>query len=486
MKSSKSKSVAAKSARKSVSKPVIAKKSRGVAAKKPTRAAAVTRKLTKAAKTVKVVKKVKAAKPVKTVKPVKAAKPVKPAKVAARRLPSEGHYPLAGITVIDLSHIYNGPYATFLMALAGAKVIKVEPHGGEHLRHRAALGGGAALPFAMLNGNKEAVTMNLKSKRGKALLLDMVKRADILVENFAPGATDRLGIGPADLRKINPRLIYASSSGYGRSGPYRDFPAMDLTVQAMSGAMSVTGFPDGPPTKCGPALADFFAGIHLYGGIMTALYDREKTGVGRMVEVSMQEAVYASLASNLGMYLGLGKKSPQRTGNRHGGMAEAPYNVYQASDGWIAIICPSDRHWAGLIEAMQAPHLTTDARFANLKLRVQNIDAIDEIVGGWTIKHSRQYIVDKLQEFRVPHAPVRDMQEVINDPHMHARGTLQNIKHPEYGDITVQHSPMHYEGVARMPLRPSSRAGADGKQVFVDWLGISRKEFNALVKAGVL
>ena len=471
MKSSKNKSTAVKSSRKPASKPVAAKKSSGVAAKKPSRVVAVKRKVTKTAKAVKLVKKAKA---------------VKSGKTVARRLPRGPHYPLAGVTVIDLSHIYNGPYATFLMALAGAKVIKVEPHGGEHLRHRAALGGGAALPFAMLNGNKQAVTMNLKTKRGKELLLDMVKRADVLVENFAPGATDRLGIGPADLRKINPRLVYASSSGYGRSGPYRDFPAMDLTVQAMSGAMSVTGFPDGPPTKCGPALADFFAGIHLYGGIMTALYDREKTGVGRMVEVSMQEAVYASLASNLGMYLGLGKKSPQRTGNRHGVMAEAPYNVYQTSDGWIAIICPSDRHWAGLIEAMRSPRLTSDPRFANLKLRVQNIDAIDEIVGGWTIKHSRQHIVDLLQKHRVPHSPVRDMQEVINDPHMHARGTLQDIKHPEYGDITVQHSPMHYEGVARMPLRASSRAGADGKQVFVDWLGISRKEFDALVKTGVL
>ncbi|MSQ51342.1 MAG: CoA transferase [Betaproteobacteria bacterium] len=411
-------------------------------------------------------------------------------KQAAENLPQQSagvpHYPLSGVTVIDLSHIYNGPYATYLMALAGAEVIKVEPHGGEHLRHRADLGGGAALPFAMLNGNKRAVTMNLKNKRGKELLLDMVKKADVFVENFAPGATERLGLGLEDLRRVNPQIIYASSTGYGRSGPYRDFPAMDLTVQAMSGAMSVTGYPDGPPTKCGPALADFFAGIHLYGGIVTALYDREKSGVGRMVEVSMQEAMYVSLASNLGMYLGLGNKSPPRTGNRHGGMAEAPYNVYKTSDGWIAIICPSERHWVGLTEAMQAPQLKTDPRFTNLKVRVKNIDDVDAVVGGWTVQHPRQHIVELLQQHRVPHAPVRDMQEVIRDPHMHARGTLQDIKHPEYGDITVQHSPMHYEGVERMPLRPSSKAGADGREVFVDWLGIPREEFDALVKQGVL
>ena len=150
---------------------------------------------------------------------------------------------LDGVVVVDLSHIYNGPYATFLMAMAGATVIKIEPLGGEHLRIRARLGG-AALPFAMLNCNKKAVTLNLKSERGRSLFLDMIRKADVVVKNFAPGVTDRLGIGPAVLQKINPRLVYASSSGYGRSGPYRDYPAMDLTVQAMSGVMSITGFPD--------------------------------------------------------------------------------------------------------------------------------------------------------------------------------------------------------------------------------------------------
>lgn len=396
------------------------------------------------------------------------------------------HYPLQGVTVIDLSHIYNGPYATFLMAMAGADVIKIEPHHGEHLRVRAALGSGVALPFAMLNANKRAVTMNLKSPRGRELLLDMVRKADVLVENFAPGVTERLGIGPKDLEKINPRLVYASSTGYGRSGPYRDFPAMDLTVQAMSGVMSVTGFPEGPPVKSGPALCDFFAGTHLYGGIVTALYEREKTGRGRLVEVSMQEAVYASLSSNLGMYQGLGRKNPQRTGNRHGGMAEAPYNVYQAQDGWVAIICPTNRHWDALIEAMGQYHLKDDPRFANLKLRVKHIVDIDDIVTSWTIRHPRSYVVEKLQQHRVPHAPVRELDEVINDAHMHARGTLQNIEHPEYGPLTLQHSPMRYEGVPLVPLKASSRLGADGRDVFVNWLGLPESEFDALVKEGVL
>ena len=231
------------------------------------------------------------------------------------------------------AQIYNGPYATFLMAQAGADVIKVEPKGGEHLRRRGVVGG-ASLPFAMLNANKRSVSLDLKNPQGRDLLIEMVKRADVLVENFAPGVTERLGLGVEAMHKINPRLVYAQSSGYGQEGLYRDYPAMDLTVQAMSGIMDITGFPEREPVKAGPALCDFFAGVHLYGGIVTALLDRERTGRGRTVEVAMLDAVYASLASTLGMSFGQGWTDAGRTGNRHGGLAESPYNVYPTSDGY--------------------------------------------------------------------------------------------------------------------------------------------------------
>ena len=394
-------------------------------------------------------------------------------------------YPLSGVIVIDLSHIYNGPYATYLMALAGATVIKIEPHEGEHLRIRAALGG-AALPFAMLNGNKQSVTLNLKDERGREIFFDMVRKADVVVENFAPGVTERLGIGPAILQELNPRLIYASSSGYGRSGPYRDYPAMDLTVQAMSGVMSITGFPDRPPVKSGPALCDFFAGIHLYGGIMTALYEREKTRKGRVVEVSMQESVYASLSSNLGMFHGRAGKLPPRTGNRHGGLAEAPYNVYPTSDGYIAIICNNNRHFHGLLKAMQREDLKEDPRLLDLKSRVANIDYVDELVGAWTAHFERDALTELLLTHRVPHAPVRNLSEVINDPNMHARGSLQWIDHPEYGRIVVSHSPMRYDGVPLAPLRPSSRLGEDNDEVYGHWLGIPADELERLTQDGVV
>ena len=394
-------------------------------------------------------------------------------------------YPLEGIRVVDLSQIYNGPYCTFLMAMAGAEVIKIEPLTGEHLRRRGVVGG-AALPFAMLNGNKRDVTLNLKSPRGRELLIELVKRADILVENFAPGVMERLDLGYEFLRTINPRLIYGQSSGYGRSGPNRDYPAMDLTVQAMSGVMSVTGFPDRPPVKAGPALCDFFAGVHLYGAVMTALYEREKTGVGRLVEVAMQEAVYASLSSNLGLYYGSGGEAPPRTGNRHGGMAESPYNVYPTADGYIAIICVGELHWKSLLTAMGREDLKDDSRFADLKTRVAHMEVVDELVSAWTAKQQKQPLFEHLMKHHVPCAPVRDLAEVVNDPHMHQRGALQWQQHPELGRIPVQHSPLRFDGVELMTLTPSARLGANNADVYGGELGLSERELDLLKKEGVI
>jgi CoA:oxalate CoA-transferase len=394
--------------------------------------------------------------------------------------------PLDGVTVIDLTQIYNGPYATFMMAQAGADVIKIEPLIGEHLRRRGVVGG-AALPFAMLNANKRAVTLNLKSERGRELLIEMVRRADILVENFAPGTMERLGIGWDVLSVVNPRLVYGASSGYGRSGPNRDYPAMDLTVQAMSGIMSITGFPDRPPVKTGPAIADFSAGIHLYGAVMTALFERERTGRGRLVEVSMQDAVYATLSSSLGMMFGAEHgEIPSRTGNRHSGMAESPYNVYPTRDGYIAIICVGEAHWQSLLGAMERDDLLDDARLKTLKSRVAHMDLVDEIVGAWTKDWEKQELFDTLIARHVPCAPVRDLEEVVNDPHMHARGALQRIDHPELGEITVPRSALRFEGSALTELTPSGRLGAENDRVYGEWLGLSAADIADLRKTGVI
>jgi crotonobetainyl-CoA:carnitine CoA-transferase CaiB-like acyl-CoA transferase len=394
-------------------------------------------------------------------------------------------YPLAGITVVDLGQIYNGSYCSFLMAMAGARVVKIESKDGDHLRRRGVVGG-AALSFAMLNSNKTFATLNLKSARGRELFGEMVKRGDVVVENFAPGVMDRLGVGYQTLRQINPRIVYGAGSGYGRSGPYKDYPAMDLTVQAMAGIMTVTGYPDRPPVKAGPAVCDFFAGVHLYGAILTALYERERTGVGRLVEVTMQESVYASLASNLGLHHSLGNTVPPRTGNRHGGLAEAPYNVYPTEDGYIALICVGEQHWKSLLKAMQREDLLTDPRFASLKMRVQHVDEIDRLVGGFTGKHRKQPLFDLLMKHRVPCAPVRELDEVVNDPHLHQRRALEWIDHPQYGRLCLMNSPLRFDGAEPMAIRPSGELGADNRSVYGDWLGLSDAEIDALVREEVI
>ena len=398
-------------------------------------------------------------------------------------LPPPASLPLDGVTVLDLSQIYNGPYATFLLAMAGARIVKVEPPGGESLRRRGVVGG-AALPFAMLNGCKESLMLDLKTDAGKDVLRQLAMQADVVVENFAPGVMDRLGLGAAALQAANPRLIYAQSSGFGSSGPYRDYPAMDLTVQAMAGVMSITGFPDRPPVKAGPALCDFFAGVHLYGAIVTALYERERTGVGRQVEVAMLDAVYPSLSSSLGMHFGSGGDVPPRTGNRHGGLAEAPYNVYPASDGYIAIICVGDVHWRSLLTAMGQDDLANDPRFASLKDRVAHIDAIDALVGAWTAPQNKEALFALLQAHRVPCAPVRNLDEVVNDPHMHARGALHWQDHPELGHIVVPHSPLRFAGTEQRPLEPSRPLGADADAVLAG-LGLPPDAIAALHRDGV-
>jgi CoA:oxalate CoA-transferase len=386
--------------------------------------------------------------------PVNDPKSALPTPEADRRLP------LDGITVLDLSHVYNGPYATLLMALAGARVIKIEPRSGEHLRSRGD-SGGADMAFAMLNSNKESMTLNLKSAEGKAVLCKLVAKADILVENFTPGVMDRLGLGAKHLLQINPRLVYASSSGYGKDGPYRDYPAMDLVMQAMSGALDITGYPDQPPVKCGPAICDFAAGTHLYGAIVTALFERERTGRGRVVEVAMQDAIYSSMASNIGMFHHSKGKIPSRTGNRHGGLGISPYNVYKTKDGFIVLNCPGDHHFQAVLEVLGRPELKADARFSTRHARVQHMAEVDALLEAWSKTKLKDEAAQSMLNVGVPCAPVRNLGEVLADRNMHARGSLQKIRHPDLGEVVLPHSPMRYEGSALCPLEPSRALGSD-------------------------
>ncbi|HEU0156231.1 MAG TPA: CoA transferase, partial [Stellaceae bacterium] len=366
--------------------------------------------------------------------------------------------PLSDLTVIDFGQIFQGPYATLLMAKAGAFVIKVEPPRGEPGRRRAKPGKSATLPFAMLNQNKHAVTLNLKEVLGRELLFRMVRRADVLLENFSPGTMDGLGVGWRRLHEINPRLVYASGTGFGLSGPDRDNLAMDMTIQAASGIMSVTGFPDGPPVKAGPTLVDFMGGIHLYAGVMTALYDRDRSGEGRLVEVAMQETVWPSLAASYDYYHRTGE-IPPRTGNRQSGLNSAPYNVFPTSDGHVAIHVVTEAHFRNLLEAMGRADLAEDPRFATNAARVAHLEETDALVAQWTKTLGKMEVFARAKKYRIPCAPVRNAPEVMNDPHMHERQMLERLDHPELGPIVVPGTPLRLHGTPRVAAGPSPTIG---------------------------
>jgi crotonobetainyl-CoA:carnitine CoA-transferase CaiB-like acyl-CoA transferase len=393
--------------------------------------------------------------------------------------------PLAGITVIDFGQIFQGPYATLLMAKAGADVIKVEPPHGEPGRRRAPPGKHTTLPVAMLNANKRAITLNIKSEQGRELLREMVKRADVLLENFSPGTLDELGIGYEALRQINPGLIYATGSGFGITGPDRDNLAMDFTIQAQSGIMSVTGFPDGPPVKAGPTLVDFMGGIHLYAAVVTALLQRERTGTGQLVEVAMQETVYSSLASSMEYHVRTGKEPP-RTGNRQSALASAPYNAFPTADGWVAIHVVTEAHWKNLAKAMGRPELANDPRFATNAARTTNLEATDDVVAAWTKTLPKMEVFAAAKRYRIPCAPVRTVPEVMNDPHMHGRGMLERIDHPELGTVVLPTTPLRLHGADRVPTVPSPIVGQHNQEIYCGWLGLSDDELADLKRAGVV
>ena len=389
--------------------------------------------------------------------------------------------PLAGVTVLDFGQIYNGPYCGFLLAQAGARVIKVESPMGEPLRARGEASA-ASYPFALLNAGKEDITLNIKSTVGQAVLKRLAREVDVVLENFAPGTMDRYGIGASALRGENPRLIYAAGTGYGATGPHRDYLGMDLTIQAMSGIMSITGLEDTPPLKSGAALCDFFGGVHLYAAIVSALYQRLRTGEGAVIDIAMQDAVFPTLATALGAYYLDGKQGPRR-GNRHPGLGLAPYNVYRAKDGHVAMICIREGHWRRLIKAMGQPELGERTEFADMASRAAHIDQVDAVVEAWTKTRTRDEIFRILQAGGVICASVQTLEEVVNDPHLHERGTLEWREHPALGRIALCRTPLRYQGVTPPELTDVPALGRDTRQVLRELGGYDDEDIEDLREA---
>src|SRR6185436_15981985 len=392
--------------------------------------------------------------------------------------------PLDGMLVLDLGQIYNGPYCGLLLGFMGARVLKIEPPEGDVVRRRKREV--EPYPIVMLNSNKESVVLDLKLPRGKAIFLDLVRKADVLVENFAVGVMDRLGLGYEVLKKENPRLVYGGSSGFGLDGPYRDFAAMDVTIQAMSGIMNATGQQDGPPTKAGSAVCDFLAGIHLCAGILGALVQRERTGQGQRVEVAMHEAAVIALASAMGAVMDGDTNVPDRTGNRHPALAMAPYNTYACADGYVAIFTAAERHWHSMCKMLGRPELLDDPELSSTVGRAKRMAEVDDIVGAWTLARTKDEVLRALNESHVPCAPVKTAREVASDPHLEARGFWVDIEHPRRGKTRVPISPIRLHTGGKSEIRrPAPLLGQHTDAVLGELLALKADELAKLRAEGV-
>ena len=389
--------------------------------------------------------------------------------------------PLAGVRVLDLGHVFQGPYASFLMAMAGADVIKIEPPRGDMSRRR---GRDGDYPFRALNGCKRGIVLNLKSERGRELLIELSKSADVLVENFAPAVMPRLRLGPEVLMKANPRLIYASASGFGSFGPYTEKLALDLTIQAMGGLMSTTGELGGRPLKAGVPVADFMSGAHLYGAIVTALYERERTGRGRAIEVSMLEAIFATLLPSAG-HAYESNVVPRRTGNRHVADSYVPFDTFETEDGWVAIVCATDEHWQNLAQMIDRPDLAASEELRHLKGRIARIDEVTGAIADWAASRTREQVSALCEQNHVPAAPLRDVREVLGDPHLHARGFLTD-QPTATGSIALPNSPMRYAGSELRPLTTPPGLGEHTDAVLAEFCGLDAAALAALRREGAI
>ena len=340
---------------------------------------------------------------------------------------------LQNLTVLDLTRVVAGPYAGSILGDFGAHVIKIEmPGNGDDARGYGPYENGESMYYANLNRNKKGITLNLKTEEGKRILLELVKKADILLENYRPGVMDKLGVGYEVLHEVNPRLIYGALSGFGSYGPYAQRPGYDIISQAMGGLMSVTGEKGGQPTRCGNAMGDILGGMNLVIGVLMAVNARYITGEGQRIDVSLVDSVVASLENAYIRYF-KSQELPVRNGNAYASIA--PYDTYHAKDGMVVIACGNQKLYEKFCnEVIHMPWMITDERFLTVPLRVQNNEIQKQYIEEW----SMQYTVDEVVEMTlfkgIPAGPIYNVKQITEDPHIaEAREMFIEVEHPVIG-----------------------------------------------------
>lgn len=391
---------------------------------------------------------------------------------------------LDGVTVLDLSRVLAGPYCSMILSDMGANVIKVEvPGTGDDTRGFPPFKDGKSGYFMNMNRNKKGITLNLK--KGKDVFLELVRKADILIENYRPGTMEKLGIGYEELKKVNPKLVYGCISGFGHYGPYSKRPGYDIVGQAMSGIMSVTGWPDGEATRAGAPVSDTVAGISLAAGVLAALHYAQKTGRGQKVDIALVDSLVSVMQIINQIYL-IGGRIPGRTGNVY--ESTAPYDTFPTKDGQHVVIgVANDKFWRQICEMMGRTELIHHPDMAKNGDRVRNRDKIKPIVTEWTMTKTAKELVDQLLEAGLPTAPIYDVKQVTEDPHIAgAREMFIEIEDPDVGAVKVTNS--HIKMTETKPgfKSPAPALGQHNREIYGGMLGFTEEQLNKMKEDGVI
>ncbi len=393
--------------------------------------------------------------------------------------------PLDRIRVLDLTRVLAGPYCTMFLGDLGADVLKIEqPKVGDDTRGWGPpFVGDESAYFLCVNRNKKSLTLDLKSAQGVSLLRRLAAVADVLVENFRPGTMDKLGLGERELRAVNPRLIYASLSAFGSDGPMRDWPGYDLIVQAWGGLMSITGMPDGQPTKVGVAIIDIVAGLMLGKAIVAALFARERSGMGQKIETSLLEAEVACLI-NVGSNYLVGGGIPSRWGNAHPSIV--PYQSFQTRDGYLVVGVASEGIWRRFCQAIEIADLADDPRFEKNSQRVEHREVLIRILTDIFLKRDTDAWMTLLSDAGIPCAPVQTIDQVFRAPQVLNREMLVEVQHPAAGTVRMAGLPVKLSATGASIRLPPPLLGQHTEEVLETWLGMGREEIDDLKSQGVI
>ena len=400
-------------------------------------------------------------------------------------MPAQALPPLHGLVVVDLTRVLSGPYCTMLLADMGARVIKIEQPGkGDDTR---AWGppfvGPESAYFLSINRNKESLTLDLKQPGGRAVLERLLDRADVLVENFRPGTMERLGFGADTVSARWSKVVYCSISGFGQTGPRRDHPGYDAVVQAEAGLMSITGEPGGPPLRLGVAIADIVSGMFAAQGIALALLARARTGVGQRVDVGMLDSTAALLTYQAAIYFATGQ-APERLGNRHPTIV--PYETFDAADGEVVLAVGNDDLWRRLCRAIGAPALAADPRYATNSARVQNYDELKPQLAERLRTRTRAEWIDRLNGDGIPCGAVKDLREVLEDPHLSARAMIEAVEHAAIGSVRVLGIPIKLSATPGAVRTAPPTLGQHTDQILRTDLGLTFEEVADLRRSGAI